>query len=138
MNYQKMLLSTLAGGVVFYLAGWLIWGIALGGIQDSHTVNYDGLAREMPDMVAMVLSMLASAFLYYYIFDKWAGIKTFVTGAKAGALLAVLIGLGHGLLMHSMMNLIDYTVIATDLVGNAVWGALGGGVIGWLLGRGNE
>jgi len=138
MNYQKMLISTLAGAVVFYFAGFLIWGIALSGIQESHSVNYDGLAREAPDMVAMALSMIASAFLFAYIFDRWAGIKTFVTGAKAGALLAVFIGLGHGLLMHSMMNLIDYTVIATDVVGNAIWGALGGGVIGYLLGRGED
>lgn len=138
MNYQKMLLSTLAGGVVFYFAGWLIWGMALAPIQDGHMVNYEGLSKEMPDMVPMVISMFVTAFMFYYIFDRWAGIKTFVTGAKAGALLAVLMGLGHGLLMHSTMNLIDYTVIGTDLIGNAVWGALGGGVIGWLLGRGNE
>ena len=138
MNVQKLLLATLAGTVVFYFAGWIIWGMVLGPIQSGYMVDHQNLHHEMPNMVFLVLSMLVHAFLFAYIFEKWAGIKTFKTGAKAGALLAVLLGLGFGFMMMAMMNLYSIHVPLIDIVGNLVWGALGGGVIGWMLGRGEE
>ncbi len=135
MNIKKLSIATLVGAVVFYLAGFLIWGIALDGLQNDHLTHYEGLGKEMPDMLPMILSMVCTALLYAIIYEKWAGIRTFMTGAKAGALIALLVGLGHSLLMMSMMNLIDWTIVFSDVVGNLVWGALGGGVIGWMLGK---
>ena len=37
-------------------------------------------------------------------------------------------------MMLGMTNLTSMTASAMDAVGNAVWGALGGGAIGWALG----
>ena len=82
--------------------------------------------------------MIVYGFLYSYIFHRWAGIKTFMGGAKAGALLAVVMGLGTGLMWLAMMNLINTTVVATDIIGNLIWGGLGGGAIGYILGMGEE
>lgn len=138
MNYQKLLLSTLGGAVTFFFAGWIIWGFGLMSIQQSHTKNYDGLMNEMPNMGLMAVSMIATALAYSLIYHRWAGIKTFRTGAIAGAVLAALLGLGHGLMMMASMDLIDSTVVLTDLIGNILWGALGGGVMGWILGRGDD
>ena len=81
--------------------------------------------------------MVVSAFLFTLIYQRWAGIKTFVTGAKAGAILAALIGLSSELMILAEYNIIDSTIVATNVIGNLVWGALGGGVIGWILGRGD-
>ena len=135
MDFKKIALATLVGTVTMFFAGWLIWGFALFGIQSSHTQEYAGLMPEMPNMVFMVLNTITFALLYTIIFVRWAGIKTFVTGAKAGAFLAVLIGLGQGFMMLASFNLIDTTVLLTDVLGNLVWGAISGGVIGLVLGK---
>ena len=138
MDYKKILLATLGGTVVLYFLGYAIWGFGLDGIHRANTETYEGLRKAMPNMPYLVLSMAFTAFLMSYIFDRWAGISTFKGGAKAGALIATLIGLGHDFLWLSMNNLFNETVMATNIVGNLVWGALGGGVIAWILGRGNN
>jgi hypothetical protein len=51
-------------------------------------------------MVWLVCGHLVYGFLITYIFAKWAGIKTAVTGAKAGAMIALLSGLGFNWIWH--------------------------------------
>lgn len=138
MNIQKLLLGTVVGTIVYFIAGFLIWGFGLEQINQNFMVNYDGLMREMPNMGWMVASMAAHALLVSYIFIKWANIRTFASGAKAGALISVIAGLGSSAMMMATMNIMSYQVVFIDLIGNLVWGAIGGGVIGWLLGRGQE
>ena len=135
MDVKKVVLTTLAGTVIMFLAGWVIWGFALFSIHQNHTQQYEGLMPEMPNMWIMALSMVCAALLFTIIYDRWAGIKTFKTGAMAGAVIAVLMGLNHDLMWLASANLIDSTVVLTNIVGNLVWGAISGGVIGWVLGR---
>lgn len=138
MNVKNVSLATLGGAVVFFFAGWLIWGMFLENLMQNYMVEYTNLKKPMPNMGWMVASMFVSAFLLSYIFDKWAGIKTFSSGAKAGALICVLIGLGHGFMAISTLNLMSIQAVGIELVGNLLWGALGGGTIGWILGKLNE
>lgn len=138
MNYQKLLLATLGGAVAFFFSGFLMWGIVLGSIQQNHTLIIEKLVKPQPDMVLMAIGMVVFSFLFSLIYHRWAGIKTFKTGAIAGAVIAILYGFGYDLMMLAQMNLIDNVVLLTDILANAVWGALGGGVIGWILGRGED
>ena len=131
MNYTKLLLATLGGTVAFFLAGWVIWGIVLEPIMADHYIHYDGLRKEVPNMMLMILAMLVTALLYAIIFHRWASISTFATGAKAGAIISLLAGLGTSLMFMSMMNWADWTVVFSDVVGNLIYGAIGGGVI-WM------
>lgn len=138
MDLSKILLATLGGAFVFFLLGWIIWGFALYGIHEANTITYEGLQKEYPDLILIAVSMVFQALLYSIIFNRWAGISTFASGAKAGALIAGLSGFGYSLMMMASMNLINFTVAGTDLFGNLLWGAIGGGVIGWILGRGKS
>ncbi|MBT8219755.1 MAG: hypothetical protein KJP00_08020, partial [Bacteroidia bacterium] len=127
MDTQKFTLATIAGAVVFFFAGYLIWGIALMNFHQSNLPDIPGLVKNPPDMVLIGLAMIVTAILYTLIFQRWAGIKTFKTGAIAGALLATLMGLGNELMQMSSTNMMTWPVILVDIIGNAVWGALGGG-----------
>jgi len=141
MNYQKILIATLGGAVVFFFAGWIIWGMALAGTRAAHMTHYDGLMKpegETQSFILIAVAMIVTALLYAIIYNRWAGIKTFATGAKAGAVIAVLAGLSSGIMSMAMMNLLDWTLVGIDVVGNLIWGALGGGAIGWILGRGDD
>lgn len=135
MDTKATLIATLIGAIVMFFGGWLIWGIALMSIHQAHTAEYTGLINEMPDMLLMAIAMIVTALLYAIIFERWAGIKTAKTGAKAGAVIAILSGLGYDLMSMASMNLIDSTIVLTDIAGNLVWGALAGAAIGWALGK---
>lgn len=76
------------------------------------------------------------ALLLAYIFDQWANIKTLATGAKAGALIGLLIGISYDFLNYGMTNLMNMTGAVADILMSAVMGAVTGAVVAWWLGRG--
>ena len=61
----RVVAATIAGGVVFMLVGFLIFGLALAETMKAWTVNYPGLMKEPPNFIALFLSNLAWAF------DTW-------------------------------------------------------------------
>ncbi|HJW29796.1 MAG TPA: hypothetical protein VJ508_11220 [Saprospiraceae bacterium] len=131
----KSLVAGLIGGVAFFLLGWLIFGMALANMMASHS-NMSCM-KPMADMSMplMVVANLLWGITFGYIFGK-AGIAGFSAGATQGAIIAVLIGLTMDLFLYTTTNLYpDFTVAGIDIVANAVVGAIGGGVIGWWLGR---
>ena len=134
MDIKKLLIATLVGTIVFFLLGWVIWGIILDPINADHVIEYEGLRPEYPNLSLIAASCLAFSLMLCYIYLKWANIKTFMTGAKAGALISVLVGLNYSLMMKASMNLVDWTVVGTDTIGNLVWGFVGGGVVGLVIG----
>ncbi len=135
MDFKKTALATIGGSVVLFLAGWFIWDFILGGIQSSHTTTYPGLEKESPSMLFIFLAQVFFALLITIIFQRWAGITTLVSGAQAGAVIAILIGLGQDSMFLGMTNMYDSVVLLTNIAGNLLWGALGGAVIAWILGR---
>lgn len=138
MDVTKILLGTIVGAIVMFFSGWLIWGFGLHNFQTANTVQYEGLVKEMPSLGITFAAMIATALLWSIIFNRWAGIKTFATGAKAGAMIAILTGLSTGFMNMSMMNLWTWPIVLSDLGGNLIWGAISGGVIGFILGRGQN
>jgi len=132
--------ATIAGGIAFFITGFVVYGLILDPMVIKPNMNvYPGLVKEMPDFIPLVLSNLVSALLLAYIFDKWAGIRTFVGGLKGGAVVYFLMSVGFQLMLISFMNLSkNYIPLVADLVGSTVMGAIGGGVIGQVLGMMNK
>lgn len=131
----KTLLAALGGGLVNFMLGGLCYMVILASYFAAN--NGADAVKDPPDMVFIVLGCLSYGLLLAVIFDKWAGIKTFVTGAQAGALIGLLSGLainfwklGDSHFFNSLTPaLVDTLVIAVMAAGT-------GGVIGWILGRG--
>lgn len=138
MNTNKILIGGIAGGIAAFLFGFLIWGVAMQGFMESHSVAPKGLEREPMLMWAIIVGNLALGFLYSIIYGRWAGIKTLKTGAMAGIVIGLLIGINYDFMTYAMMNVMDFTGVLVDILVNAVYGALVGGVVGWVLGMGNE
>ena len=92
MSLNKILLATLAGAVTLFVLGYLVWGLLLADFTAANTPA-PGVLKADSEMIwwAMIVSHLAGAFLVAYIYGQWAAISTFVTGAKAGALIYGLI-----------------------------------------------
>ncbi len=97
------------------------------------------LMNEMPVWLPLVLANLVSALLLAYIFDRWASIKTFVGGMRGGAIVFFLISLNFQLMFLAFMKMSNnYIPVVADVLGSTVMGAIGGGVIGQVLGMMNK
>jgi hypothetical protein len=141
MNLGKTLLATAVGGIVYFLAGWLVWGILLSDTLSPAPDVRDLIIRPDADfgMLPMVLSSFIWAGLLAYIFSNWAGgIRTFAAGAVAGALIAGLVSLSYDFGMVAMYksNFMDMTKALINSSASAATSAVVGGVIGLMLGRG--
>lgn len=140
MNTTKFIIGTLVGGIAFFFLGFLIYGIALESFFTQHAGSATGLQKTMDDMQwwALIVGNLASAALLSYIFLKWANIKSFGEGASAGAVIGFFIALSYDMVSYATTNMMDITACLTDVVVGTVMTAIGGGIIGTVLGMGKS
>lgn len=136
----RILAATVAGGIAFFILGFVIYGLLLDPMVMKPNMNtFAGLTKDPPDWIPLILANFANALLLAFIFDKWAAIRTFVGGAKGGAIVMFLIALTIQLFFAAFMNLSkNYIPAAADIIGSTVLGAIGGGVIGQVLGMMNK
>jgi hypothetical protein len=101
---MKILKGTVFGGILYFLLGWLVYGILL---MDFFSANMNQCANKpMGDMIwwAMIVSNLVIALLLTIIL-KWAGAKGLVDGLKIGALFGILLTLSYDLSFWSMTTM---------------------------------
>ncbi len=136
MNTQRLLIATLVGGLAYFLAGWLLYGFLFKNQVDNFwTPAAKALEKPQPDMPVLILSCLVGALLLTFIFERWANIRTWKTGAIAGAIIVGLVTLNFDLSIVSMttfMTGIGAAII--DSVLGAVLGAITGAAVGFALG----
>ncbi len=142
MSTNKILLSALAGGVVNFLLGGLIYGVLLTDFANSFpelsTETVAAITRTPMIMWAIALSCLLYALLLAIIFGRWANVSTFAGGAMGGVLIGFLIALSMNLSMYSMWKVVNLTGALADSLIAAVMAAITGGVVGWVLGYKKE
>lgn len=132
----RVVAATFAGGVVMFVLGFLIYGIALDAFMKANMVSYPGLLKETPDFILLGVANLTYAFLLAFIGDYWARVRTFAGGAKLGAIVAFLFALTLDLMFMAFMNLYSgFLVVIVDIIASTVMGAIAGGVIGLVLGK---
>lgn len=137
MDIKKRILATLAGFVVFFLLGWILYGMLLMDFFNSNQGTATGVMRTDTEMIwwALALGNLLQAYLLVYIFGNWANITTFGEGFKAGLVIGLVIGYGVDLTMYGTTNIMNLTGALVDPLVVGVMMAISGGVIGWVLGR---
>lgn len=141
MNTNKVLLSGFAGGIAYFLLGWLVYGILLKDMmmsKDLPAETLQAVAREPMAMWAMATGCFMYGLLFALIFGRWAGIKTLGTGFTAGALIAFFFSLSMSLMMYAQMKTVSLNVAIMSPFVDAVLGGIVGGVVGWVLGYGEK
>ncbi len=86
-------------------------------------------------MSFMILGSLAYGALISFIFNKWAGISTWATGAKAGAIIGFIAALWMNFFMYSGMAEVNYQSFALDIVLNILIGAIVGAAVAMVSGK---
>lgn len=134
---KRLLIATVAGSVVQFLLGWLIYGLLLAGFMNSQTTHYDGLMKNMNSgsfVILIFLSGLVMSFFIALIFQRWAKFETFLRGLTAGMFLGGFMSLSYDLASYSMMNLMSAGALVVDVITATVVTGIVGAVIGWVLG----
>jgi hypothetical protein len=133
MNAKSLALGTLAGTVVLFVMGYVIYELLLSGVYDA---NMDMTSlRPEPDMLMMSLSTVVWALFLTVVLSKWPGAKTLMSGATTAALVGLLITLSVDLSLYSMTTMFQPVILAVEPIAGAVWSACGGAAIGYTLSR---
>ncbi len=136
MNTSKLLVATLFGFLGYFFAGFVnyttVFAAALANACPGLHTNMRADADT--DMGALVFGNLAAAFLLAYIFERWAGIRTWMAGAIAGAMIGALIALSFDSMMHGTTTLMSWSGVFIDAVVYAINSAIAGALVGWWLG----
>lgn len=140
MNTQKFIVSGIIGGIVSFLAGYLIWGLLLMDFFSKHAGTATGVAKAQGDFVwwALVAGSVFQGLLLSYIFNKWANINTLAGGASAGAVISLLMSAGFDLTMFGTTNLSTLTGTCVDIIAGTVMGAIVGAAVGVANGMGGS
>lgn len=140
MNTTKMLISGIAGGIVAFFAGWLIYGMLLMDFMAQNSGTATGVMRADAEMVwwALIAGNLLTGILYSYIFNRWANISTLSAGLSAGAIIGLIMGAALDLTMYGTSNIMALNGVWVDIAASAVIGAVTGAVVGWVNGMGKK
>ena len=133
MSSKKFLAGGLAGGIAYFLLGYLVFGILLADFMKTHSNSTAGVYRTMEDMIwwSMVVGNLAYGFLLSYVIGK-AGAHSLAGGFKTGAITALLYYIAMNCITYALMNLSDTTLLAVDIAAGTIVGGIVGAVIGWV------
>jgi hypothetical protein len=134
----KAVYAIFASSAAGFFLGWLIFGIILAGFYKANTTVYEGLMKDPPQMWGFIIGNLSFGGLFVYIFQRWAGIKTFGKGFVAGMVISVLIFLSFDIFIYGSMNLFTFQVVVVDVLANTLLGGVMAGIAGLVLGMGKE
>lgn len=119
---KKLFLSGIIGAIVYFLLGWLFYGILF-------TENTSG----EESMLFIGLGCLFYAFIYATIFSRWANITTFSAGLRAGAILGLLYALSW--YFFFVKGDFDYLNFIKEILINIAMSAILGSVIAYVIGK---
>lgn len=138
MDTKKFVLGTLAGGVAYFLFGFIVYAILLEDFFASHTVS--GIMKSDTEMkyYPLIAGDLAHAALLTYIFLKWANIKTFSSGVIGGAVIGFLMAAGFDLVSYDTSKTMSMIGTLVDIAVYTIMTSLVGGIVGAVLGIGKD
>jgi hypothetical protein len=125
MDTKKFIIGGIVGGVINFLGGWLFYGMLFASQFPQ---------GEYMDLLMVFLGCMTFGFLLSYIFNKWAGISTAMSGMTAGALLGLILGLWGNFFQYSMKPL-DVNMFVLDLGITVALGAITGLAIGFVASK---
>ncbi|MEX1257419.1 MAG: hypothetical protein WEG36_07365 [Gemmatimonadota bacterium] len=135
MKGNRILVATLAGAIVAFVLGYLIWGLALAGFFESNAGAALNLMKEPFNLGAIALGQLAGALLLALVIQRWGEGGSAGGGAKVGAIVGFLMALSYDLTMFGSSNLMNLTATLVDPLISGVHFAVVGGVTAVALGR---
>jgi hypothetical protein len=137
MNIKKLLMGGITGGVLFFLLGWVIYGMLLMSFMNDHPGTAGNIARPEPDFLYLIIGNLAMGFLMAYIFIK-ANVNSLGNGFITAAIIGLLMAVGYDCVIYATSTVLSKTGMAVDVAASTAMSALTGAVVGAVLGMGKK
>jgi hypothetical protein len=131
---KKNLLAILAGFVVSFLLGMVIYGMLLKDYMTANTMAGANKPEEEMIWWAMLMGMLFGAVFINYVLNL-ANANDFMSGAKTALWLCLFMALSWDLYFWGGTNFyLNMNMVFVDVLASCVMGTVTGGVIGWVRG----
>ena len=128
MKTKNFLIAGIVGGIVDFLLGWLFYGIIF-------LDTFPQPEESSETMLFIFLGCLTFGLFVSYIYTQWAQISTFSTGAKAGLIIGLFVGIYYNFFNLAMGPETTMQLAALDVGISIVMTAIIGGVIGLVNGK---
>ncbi len=137
MDIKKLLFGGITGGVLFFLLGWVIYGILLMDFMAMHMGTAGNVSRAEPDFLYLIIGNLAMGFMMAYVFIK-ANIDTMAGGMVTGGIVGLLLSVGFDCTMYGTTTIMSKTGMAADVAASTLMSVVVGAVVGMVLGIGKK
>lgn len=134
MDIKKLAVGGIVGGILFFLLGWLFYGMLLVDFMKNHPGVVSGYEKAAPDWLYLVIGNLISGLLMAYIFVK-AHVNTLAGGLITGAVVGFLMIASFDCMMYATTSLVSKKMIMADVLASTAMSAVTGAIVGMLLGK---
>jgi hypothetical protein len=136
MDIKKWVIGGITGGVLFFLLGWVIYGMLLKSFMEGHPGAAGSVFRE-PDFLYLAIGNLAMGFAIAYILLK-GNVSSMAGGFVTAGIVGLLIGIGFDSMMYATSTVISKTMMAADVAASTVMTAIVGAVVAMVMGMGKK
>ena len=131
---MKLILSTIIGGVVFFILGWILYGALF---MDFFAKNYGPIMRTPEDykLWAIIVGGFVEAFFLAWVYPKgYAGGSPAKEGLMFGLLIGLLMSVPYVFFMWAS-HPVTYTAVIVDAIIMLIMTIIVGLVIGLVYGK---
>lgn len=139
MDIKKLLIGGILAGILFFLLGWLAYANLFANFFAAHPGSAGNLMRADKDLqfLYLVIGNLSLGFALAFILVK-SNVSSMASGLVTAGIVGLLFGVGKETIMYATSTVISKTAMAADVaIIIAMW-AIGGAVVGAVLGMGKK
>jgi len=125
MKMKNFLVSGIAGGLVDFLLGWLLYGVLFKDLYPQ---------GENMNLVLIFLGCMTFGLFVSYIFTRWAGITNLTKGLTTGGIIGLFTSLSMNFFMYATMTL-NIQNMAIDVVLSTILAACVGTTVAFVNGK---
>lgn len=127
--------AALAGGVVMFLVGGLLYGVVAASFFAANQGSAVGLMKDPPDYLHLAIGQMVMGAYLAVVMNRWARVGGVAAGLRIGAISGVMIALGFDLTAFGTTNVANITATLVDPVFALVQSACAGAAVGAVLGN---
>ena len=135
MDTSRLVRGTVVGGIVVFVAGYLIFDLAFGAFYAANTGTATGVDRDAQLLWAVAVGSLAYAALITLGIGSRSGSSGVADGLKVGAVVGFLLWCTVDFTLYGVSNVSNLTRTVVDPLLELVRGGIAGGAIAAVAGK---
>jgi hypothetical protein len=132
MNIKKMLFAGTIGRILFFLFGWVVYGILLKDYFFKNTGAAGHLDRVDIIMGTVFLGGLLQGYVYAFVFTR-ANVESLKEGMITGGILGFLMISAFNCMMYSTTLILSKHSLVADILASTFIATVVGAILGWIL-----